>query len=149
MMESFGRSVLLLTIPLNLLLIAWVWLGRAAFGVPWGWMFLILLFTAVPVLLILLGITTFLAFRQPVRRFTTRQAYAQVAIWAAMIVFGAAIADFDDDGHTESVLSHWFGPGMLDAGQAIVTAAVVVAAAAWIALLALLIRGRRRETPAS
>lgn len=148
MMESFGRSVLLLTIPLNLLLIAWVWLGRAAFGVPWGWMFLILLFTAVPVLLILLGITTVLAFRQPGRRFTTRQAYAQVAIWVALVVFGAAIADFDDDGHTESVLSHWFGPAMLDAGQAIVTVAVVVAAVAWGALLALLIAGRRRKTPA-
>ena len=148
MMDSFGRSVLWLSIPLNLLLIAWVWLGRAAFGVPWGWMFLILLFTAVPVLLILLGITTFLAFRQPGRRFTTRQAYAQVAIWVAMVVFGAAIADFDDSGHTESLFSHWFGPAMLHAGQAIVTAAVVLAAVAWIALLALLIAGRRRKTAA-
>ncbi len=148
MMESFGRSALWLSVPLNLLLIAWVWLGRAAFGVPWGWMFLILLFTAVPVLLILLGITTVLAFRQPGRRFTSRQAYAQVAIWVAMVVFGAAIADFDDSGNTESLLSHWFGPAMLHAGQAIVTAAVVVAAVAWIALLALLIAGRRRETPA-
>ena len=148
MMESFGRSVLWLSSPLNLLLIAWVWLGRAAFGVPWGWMFLILLFTAVPVLLILLGITTFLAFRQPGRRFTTGQAYAQVAIWVVMVVFGAAIADFDDSGHTESVLSHWFGPAMLHAGQAIVTAAVVVAAVAWVALLALLIAGRRRKIAA-
>jgi hypothetical protein len=148
MMESFGRSVFRLSIPLNLLLIVWVWLGRGMFGVPWGWMFLILLFTAVPVLLILLGITTVLAFRQPDRRLTPRQAYAQVAIWVAMLVFGAAIADFDDSGHTESVLSHWFGPGLLDAGQAIVTAAVVVAAVAWIALLALLIAGRRPKTSA-
>lgn len=47
-------------IPLNLLLIVWVWLGRIVFGVG-GWFLVIFMFSVVPVLLIGLSITTLLA----------------------------------------------------------------------------------------
>ena len=50
-MTSTGAPTLLWMIPLNLLLVAWVWIGRIVFGVG-GWFFLIFLFSIVPVVLI-------------------------------------------------------------------------------------------------
>ena len=50
-------------IPVNLLLVVWVWFGRVVFGVG-GWFLFICLFTVVPVVLVALLITTVLAFTQ-------------------------------------------------------------------------------------
>lgn len=144
-MAYLRKAVLWSVIPLNVALIAWVWMGRAIFGVEWGWTFIILMMTAVPLLVALLATTTVLAYRQPARpiRLTAGQAWAQLAVWAAMLAFGLAIVDFDDSDRTESLLSRWFGPGALGASEVVAGVSTGVAAVAWLTLLVLLIRGRR------
>lgn len=145
-MDRLRNSVLWCSIPLNVLLIAWVWLGRGLFGVEWGWMFIIMMVTVVPALVVLLGLTTVLAYRQPGRpiRLTSGQAAAQIVIWLAMAAFGIAIADFDDAGRTESVLSRWFGEGALGVSELIAKVSTGVGVIAWLALLVLLLVGWRR-----
>jgi hypothetical protein len=130
----------------NVLLIAGVWLGRGLFGVEWGWTFIIMMVTVAPALLVLLGLTTVLAYRQPDRpiRLTAAQAWAQIVIWLAMAAFGFAIVDFDDSGRTESVLSRWFGESALGASEVIAKVSTGVGVIAWLALLVLLLSGWRR-----
>ena len=62
-MTKLGRTTLLWMIPLNLLLVLWVWIGRIVFGVG-GWFFVIFLVSVVPVVLIALILTTVLAYTQ-------------------------------------------------------------------------------------
>jgi hypothetical protein len=131
----------------NVLLIAWVWLGRGLFGVEWGWTFIIMMVTALPALVILLGLTTVLAYRQPGRpiRLTAAQAWSQIVIWLAMAAFGFAIVDFDDSGRTESVLSRWFGDGALGVSEVVAKVSTGVGLVAWLTLLVLLLAGWRRR----
>ena len=81
-MDLVRKAVLWCSIPLNVLLIVWVWLGRGLFGVEWGWTFIIMMMTAVPALVILLGLTTVLQYRQPGRpvRLTAAQALSLIHI---------------------------------------------------------------------
>ena len=78
-MSPLGRKVFLAMIPVNLLLVVWVWIGRIVFGVG-GWFFLILLLSVVPALLIGLLITTLLSFRgsDAPRALSPSQAMAQL-----------------------------------------------------------------------
>jgi hypothetical protein len=146
-MDRLRASVLWCSIPLNLLLIAWVWLGRGLFGVEWGWMFIIMMVTVVPALVVLLGLTTVLAYRQPARpiRLTAAQCWAQIVIWLAMAAFGLAIVDFDDAGRTESVLSRWFGEGALGVSEVVAKVSTGAAIVAWLTLLVLLLSGWRKK----
>jgi hypothetical protein len=145
-MDPVRKAVLWLSIPLNILLIVWVWLGRGLFGVEWGWTFIIMMVTALPALVILLGLTTVLEYRQPARpiRLTAAQAAAQIVIWLAMVAFGFAIVDFDDSGRTESVLSRWFGEGALGVSEIVAKISTGAGVVAWLALLVLLLAGWRR-----
>lgn len=135
-------------IPLNLALVAWVWFGRAVFGVG-GWFFLIYLISLVPVLLIALAVTTVLAFTQPgrPRSLTHRQAVAQLAVWAGMLAFGAFSIDVSDlDDSETSLLVQVLGHG--DTTVAVTWALMLVFAlatvASWVALVVALVAGRRR-----
>jgi len=97
LVTTLGRQTLLWMIPLNLLLIVWVWFGRIVFGVG-GWFLLIFMLTVVPVLLIGLLITTILAFTKPgrPRSLTRPQALVQLVTWAGMLLAGTFVPDLVD-----------------------------------------------------
>ncbi len=136
-------------IPLNLLLVVWVWIGRTVFGVG-GWLVLIYLVSIVPVLLVGLLITTILAFTQPgrPRSLTRQQAWAQLSVWAGMLAFGTFSVDYagEEDGEV-SLLTRVLddNEAALEVSWALMWAFAAVTVAAWIALLVTLVAGRRRE----
>ena len=143
-----GRTTLLWMIPLNLLLVAWVWIGRLVFGVG-GWFFLIFLITIVPVLLVALLVTTILAFTQPgrPRHLTGSQKLAQWTMWAAMFAFGVVAVDFGDTEDSEiSALTQLFGRSetMLSASWTLELVFGAITVIAWVALLVTLTAGRRK-----
>ena len=63
---AFAFALLRSGMAVDLLLIAWVWIGRIVFGVG-GWFFLVFLISVVPVLLLAFLVTTVLAYTQPGR----------------------------------------------------------------------------------
>jgi hypothetical protein len=137
-------------IPVDLIMVVWVWGGRLLFGSA-GWFLLIMLF-AVPFLLLALAATTVLAFLQPVRpRALSRgQAVTHLLMWGGMLAFGFFIVDFGDaDASDTSAFTQVVGRN--DATLAISWTLVLVAAAvtvvAWVVLLVLLVAGRRRHEP--
>lgn len=150
-MNTLGRLTLLLMIPLNLILIVWVWIGRIVFGVG-GWFFLIFLGTVVPVLLIALLVTTILALTQHgrPRALTVSQTVAQLMTWLGLLVWGAFQPDFaDNDNSHISLLTQVFGASdsMLSASYLIVLVAGLSTVAAYVVLLVMLIVERRAATP--
>lgn len=152
-MTKLGRAALLWMIPLNLLLVAWIWIGRIVFGVG-GWFFLIFLISIVPVVLIALTLTTVLAYTQDGRpRSLTRvQAWAQLLTWIGLLGFGAFCPDFGDteDSHL-SLLTQVFGhtDAMLDVSYALTLGFALFTVVSYAVLLGALMFGRRERTPAT
>lgn len=152
-MTKLGRATLLWMIPLNLLLVAWIWIGRIVFGVG-GWFFLIFLISIVPVVLIALTLTTVLAYTQRgrPRSLTDVQAWAQLLTWVGLLGFGAFCPDFGDtdDSHT-ALLTQVFGhsDAMLDLSYTVTIGFAVLTVVAYVVLLGALLFGRRDETPAT
>lgn len=148
-MNSLGRAVLLLMIPVNLLLLAWVWFGRIFFGAG-GWFLLILLYV-LPFVVLALLLTTVLGFTLPgrPRALTRSQAAAHLVLWGAMLGFGFFLVDFGDMedsdvsaftqlvGRNDATL--WISWTM----TAVCTVGIVVA---WIVLLVLLVAQRRSSS---
>ena len=64
-MERYGRQMLWVMVPMHLVLVAWVWLGRVLWGVG-GWMFLAVMI-ALPFVLPALAVTSALALLGPER----------------------------------------------------------------------------------
>lgn len=148
-MNSLTRAALLWMIPVNLLLVAWVWFGRVVFAVG-GWFLLIYAVTIVPVLLAALLVSTILAYLQPERprRLTPAQTVAQLVVWAGMFVFGLSSVDFGDTEDSDmSALTQVFGRNQvtLDLSWTLMTASALVVVVAWVTLLVTLVSGRRRE----
>lgn len=134
-------------IPVNLLLVVWVWFGRLVFGVG-GWFFLIFLISVVPVVLAALVLTTVLAFTQHgrPRALTAFQAWAQLLTWLSLLLFGAFCPDFGDTEDSEmSLLTQAFGwsRSLLDLSYTITIACAVAAVVAYAVLLASLVFARR------
>lgn len=149
-MTTLGRRTLLWMIPVNLFLVAWVWLGRIVFGVG-GWFLLIFLLTVVPVVLAALATTTVLAYTQHgrPRTLTPLQAWAQLTTWAGLLLFGAFCPDFGDTEDSEvSLLTQVFGwsRGLLDLSYALTLAFALVAVAAYLVLAGSLVFARRTES---
>lgn len=145
--DGLRRWVFYLMIPVDLVLIVWVWIGRAFFGVPTGWMPVIMLFMgALPVVLVFLVISTGLAFAQPSRplRLTNRQAWAQLTVWLCMLVTGATIGDFTDASGLPSLLSFYVGGGSTldNASWILAYGSAAAGFAAWCWLVVLLVKGR-------
>jgi hypothetical protein len=141
------RATLWLMIPLNLFLCAWVWIGRLVFGVG-GW-FMLILIPVVLVLLVMLIITTALAFTQDgsPKALTGLQTVAQVGLWVALFVLGAAMPDFGDtDDSRRSLLTQVFGysDSLYDTSFAIALVAGAASLVGWLVLLLGLTAGRRR-----
>ncbi len=144
---TLGRQTLLWMIPLNLLLIVWVWFGRIVFGVG-GWFLLIFMLTVVPVLLIGLLLTTILAFTQPgrPRALTRPQALAQLVTWAGMFLAGAFVPDFGDTEDSYiSLLTQVFGrsDALLDLSWTLMMVFAGVTLVGWVILLVTLTAHRR------
>lgn len=149
-MSTLGRQTLLWMIPVNLLLIVWVWLGRMVFGVG-GWFLLILLVSVVPVMLVGMLITTILAFTQDgrPRALTPLQAAAQLVTWAGLFVLGSFMPDFGDTDDSQlSLLTQVFGysEALYDLSFLIALVGAVAAVAAYAVLLGALIFARRPAT---
>lgn len=146
-MNALGRQTLLWMIPINLVLVAWVWIGRIVFGVG-GWFFVIFLVSVVPVLLVALLVTTVLAYTQHgrPRSLTSFQATAQLVTWLALLVFGAFTPDFGDTEDSQlSLLTQVFGysDDLWDLSFTIALAAGGVAIVAYVVLLVSLTATRR------
>lgn len=141
-----GRVTLALMIPLNLLLVPWVWIGRVVFGV-FGWFGLILIPVALVVAAMLLT-TTIIAMTQPTRprRLSTAERRWQWTLWTALLAGGALMPDFGDtEDSYRSLLTQVLGysDGLMSLSWTLVTAAAVVAVVAWVGLLVSLLHGRR------
>lgn len=147
-MSGFRQAVFYAMIPMNIALILWVWIGRGLFGVTLMWIAAFMLFTFVPLALLMLTTSTALAFaqrRRPVR-LTTAQAWAQVALWGILLVTGAVVIDVDDATREESIvmlLTGW-SPTMLDVSMKLTGALALAAVLCWAVLVALLLAGRRK-----
>jgi hypothetical protein len=145
------RTVLLTMIPVNLLLLAWAWFGRLAFGVG-GW-FMLLLAPVVVVAGVALLVTSILALTQDgsPKALTGAQTGAQLLTWLGLLGFGLFLPDFGDtDDSARSVLTQLFGysDDLYDAGFVVALAFGVLALVAYLVLLVLLIARRRAATPA-
>lgn len=132
-------------IPANIVLIIWVWIGRALFG-SGGWWMLIFLVSVVPVLIAALALTTVLAMVQhlpkPGGLLSTAQFWALAAVWLSMFGFGLFIVDFGDSKESySSAFSQVFGAGTIDASNTLASVFAFSAVAAWVALLVLLLIG--------
>jgi hypothetical protein len=139
--------VLLAMVPLNVVLLAWAWFGRVAFGVG-GW-FLLILVPAVALLLIGLVVTTVLAMTQPgsPKALTAPQAAAQLAVWLGLFGFGLFLPDFGDTEESQtSFLTQVFGrsDALFELSMAVALAFGVLVVVAYLVLLVLLIGARRR-----
>lgn len=133
------------TIPVNLALIVWVWIGRALFG-SGGWWILIFLVSVIPVLAVALTATTVLAMLQHLPKagglLTGPQFWALVGTWVSMFGFGFFIVDFGDSKDSySSAFSQLFGDGVIDVSNGLSGVFFVLAIIAWFALLILLIIG--------
>ena len=133
------------TIPVNLALIVWVWIGRVLVG-SGGWWILIFLVSVVPVLIVALTVTTVLAMlqRQPksTGRLTVPQFWALIGVWVSLFGFGLFIVDFGDSTDSySSAFSQLFGRGVIDVSNALSGVFFVLSLCAWVALLVLLIIG--------
>jgi hypothetical protein len=134
-------------VPVNLLVVVWVWMGRVAFGVG-GWFLVVFLFSVIPVLLVALVVTTILAVTQHgrPRSLTRLQAWAQLATWLFLVLGGALCPDFGDtaDSYT-SLLARVFGRShrMLDLSWTLTLGFAAAAVAAYVVLLGSLVLARR------
>lgn len=145
-MTALGRRTFLLMIPLNVLLVLWVWFGRVAFGVM-GWFLLVLIPVALILFLALLA-TSILAFTQEgrPRALTRLQSVAQLVTWVGMFLTGAFLPDFGDtDDSYISLLTQVFGrsDALLGLSWTITLVSAAVTVAAYAVLLASLIIARR------
>ena len=134
-----------LTIPVNVILILWVWMGRAFFGAG-GWFFLIFLVSVVPALAVGLTVTTVLAILQRLPKATGRlnpaQFWTLIGVWVSMICFGFFVVDFGDTKESEaSAFSRLAGRAVLDTSSTLSGIFFVLTIACYFALLVLLIIG--------
>jgi hypothetical protein len=137
--------VLALAIPLNLMLIVWMAIGRSLFGIMTAWMAYLMVLWAAPALLVLLTLSTILMFCQRRRptRLSSAQAWLQVVCWLCMFVAGVAVVDGDDTGNVGGILLSLFGNNstMENISGIAMLVAGFVGAAAWLALMVLLLVG--------
>ncbi|WP_458316967.1 hypothetical protein [Mycolicibacterium brisbanense] len=134
-MSELRQDIPALAMPLNVLLVLWMIVGRGLF-VPMGWMVFFGVLAS-PILLFLLWLTTRLMRERGRRELTSGQAWAQMVLWAAMLVFGLACVDAGDSPIPfPSVLMKMFGegPGMKTVSDVLSAVSVFVGIGAWIVL---------------
>jgi len=134
------------TIPINILLILWVWIGRALFG-SGGWWMVIFLVSVTPAMIVLLTITSILAIRQRqpagVGFMTNGQFWCLVTMWASLLLFGFFVVDFGDTKESiSSAFSQVVGTDAVDTSNALSIVFFVIAVVAYVGLLIQLIVGQ-------
>ena len=147
---GLGRGVLIAMIPVNLIMLAWVWFGRLFFGAG-GWFLLILLYV-LPFAFLALGLTTLLGFLRSTspKALTRSQATAQLTVWGGMWVFGFFLVDFGDADNSDlSAFTQVVGRNDVTLGISwtLAIAGALVAVVAWVVLLVLLIAQKRTRQP--
>lgn len=134
--DSAGKAM-----PLNVLLVVWMAVGRGLF-VPLGWMGLFAIFFS-PVLLTCLLATTRMIRRLPGRNLTVGQTRAQVVLWSAMFGFGLFAPDSGDGPPFPSILMKLLGePSWSETVSELLWSACVIAGpVAWCVLFSKLTKG--------
>ncbi|MDF3338581.1 hypothetical protein P3H80_14180 [Mycolicibacterium septicum] len=137
-----------LAMPLNMLLLLWMVIGRGLFA-QLGWM-VVFGVLASPVLALCLVMTSRMMRKPPGRELTSGQAWAQIVLWSAMFVFGLACVDGGDSGTFPSILMRLVGegPAMETVSNLLWAASVLTGVAAWFVLLTKLTRGVAVAPPA-
>ena len=133
------------TIPISLLLIAWVTVARAYIAPDLLWVIASLIYLA-PLLLVLLGTTTVLAILQhrPAQGHLTNPQFGSlIAIWTAIAGFGLFAPTGGLSPDSASPLTDLVGRGALAASQVLSTICLYGFVVAYLTLLVLLIRGLR------
>jgi hypothetical protein len=135
------------TIPINIALILWVWIGRALFSAA-GWWVLLFIFTVVPVLFIALAVTTILAIRQrqPASsgRVTITQFWCLLGLWVSLFLVGLFLVDFGDTKESErSAFTQVVGSSALDASAGLSGIFLLTSIVAYFGLLVALISGQQ------
>ncbi len=133
------------TIPVTLLLIAWVCVGRAFLAPDFLWVIGALMFVA-PALAVLLGPTSALAIAQhrPSEGFLTDpQFWSLLATWATVGGFGLFAVSGGAPPWAESPFTVVVGDGALDLSRTLATGCLYAFVPAYLTLLVLLIRGLR------
>lgn len=136
----------LTTIPVNLLLIAWVGVGRAAFLPDATATVRPLTLTVItPALIVLLGITTVAAVRQhrPAAGYLTAAQFGSLlGCWLTLAGFGFVLVDdAPDPAGGASPFTELVGDRFVPLSDALTVACLYGFIACYIALLILLIRG--------
>jgi hypothetical protein len=110
-MERFRQIVFNLTVPMNVFLVVWVWVGRGLFGATLGWIAAFFTVLGLPIMIVTLGLATVLVLRQPrsAPRLSKTAAWLQVGLWTALLLAGATIVDVDDINPEESLLINLIG----------------------------------------
>lgn len=140
-------------IPMHVLLLVWVWIGRAVFGVG-GWMVLVLLVTAIPVAALALALTTLLSFRRrsAPRALLPKQVRAQLVTWAGLFVVGLFMYDFTDSPQSdETVLTQLFGysDALFTLSEVLIGVGAITATGGWLWMLVELLRDQTRRPAAA
>lgn len=140
--DSAGQAM-----PLNILLVAWMAIGRGLF-VPLGWIALFTIFFS-PLLLACLLATTRMIRRLPGRDLTVGQTRAQVALWSAMFGFGLFAPDSGDGPPYPSILMKLLGePSWSETVSGLLWLGCVIAGPiAWCVLFSKLTKGLAAVQP--
>ncbi|TDK92951.1 MULTISPECIES: hypothetical protein [Mycobacteriaceae] len=140
--DSAGKAM-----PLNVLLVVWMAIGRGVLA-PLGWMTVFVVLVS-PALLICLTMTTRMIRQLPGRELTPAQTRAQVTVWSAMFGFGVFCADGGDSGTTSSILMKLLGePSWSETvSLALWSACVIAGPVAWCVLFAKLSGSRAPAQP--
>lgn len=149
-MTAVKRAAHRWTIPVNLVLIAWVTIGRAFVAPDLLWVIGSLMIVA-PLLLVMLGATSTLAIvqhRPAEGGLTTPQFWSLAVTWAAVAGFGLFSVTGGLTPLAESPFTSLVGAGALDASEVVADACLYAFGFAYLTLLVLLIlglRGRRER----
>ncbi|GAA2437509.1 hypothetical protein [Mycolicibacterium llatzerense] len=146
-MSTLPRDSAGSAMPLNILLVAWMAIGRGLF-VPLGWIALFTIFFS-PLLLACLLATTRMIRRLPGRDLTVGQTRAQVALWSAMFGFGLFAPDGGDGPTYPSILMKLLGePSWSETVSGLLWWGCIIAGpVAWCVLFSKLTKGLAAVQP--
>lgn len=160
-MDTLTRFATRYMIVVNVVLVLWVWLGRALVDAL-GWLVIVLPLTVGPLALVALTVTTVMTRRRYPRPeqgsgatspgatvLSVPQTVAQLTSWAGLALLGLVVVDYTDAPDSDrSVLSALLGDpdGLLSASWDLSIFCAGVAVSGWIALFVLLLRTGPGET---